>query len=290
MDEEDGNPKGTKTFPMVQADLKLEEMPSSYPSYYNRAFIAASNERRFLIRSAVEEDFEQYAELLTQCIGGCLPYYCMVREYSFSPNLVWQREGSPYHIYRVSETTEGLGSEKLLGFLHLDHNATFASYDQCVRWKSDYTSKRYRLLAELGILKQKDEKKGFEESNLCRIGNRGLARLLPVLDPDLNMGMKVLCIHMGHELLCAFAKGSQRLPPERNPQLSALESTLPYQVVVVCYPNDPLVEAFRSAGFDEKSRDIFSVGEAKRILFARKVYLEDASEGGWSPGGWNPFR
>ncbi|EKE08968.1 MAG: hypothetical protein ACD_16C00231G0001 [uncultured bacterium] len=227
----------------------------------------------FHIRSTGKEDFEKYEAFLSVLMDGYLSQEGLLRKYFFSHNLERQMAGIPYHLYRVSEITEGSDSEKLLGFLHLGRRSTFATEDQRKRWESnpDYPQKLYRLWVELEILEKKDKEKGFEESNLRRIESRGLAHLLPVLDPTLDTKKKAQCIQVGYGLICHFAEEGCSLLPEESP--SGSESTLPYQVIAFCDPNeDSLVDAFRLAGFVEKAKDVYFSG-AFKILFVRKVDL-----------------
>ncbi|MBY0501909.1 MAG: hypothetical protein K2P93_07920 [Alphaproteobacteria bacterium] len=214
---------GEETTKTVRAKWKSSELPGS-----------------FTLESAEAESFPIYSQTLAD-----LPLkdgYPAVEggEGRFNvQNIARQKVGNLYHLYKVSYQEEGQAASSL-GFVQFGRMPS-KGYSEGIEDKPVIHHPIIQKWMMLQITEQAPAAESLADANINRIGNRGLAMILPLFNSHADEGQKRGTIETCYELVCKLTKDEFLLP---------VEGTIPHVAMSLFHPEDPNIPLFSQNGFE----------------------------------------
>ncbi|MBY0501915.1 MAG: hypothetical protein K2P93_07950 [Alphaproteobacteria bacterium] len=223
--------------------------------------------RKVDIRSTSQDDRMRYLALAkNQYQEGYIPH--KIADYFFTRyNLLRQKEGLLWHLYSFS--SEG----KELGFIQIGRLKTFGVFFKGA-WR-EYSSENWEKVMQtwisLEIIKQKERDVECALPNLERIEERGLARILPILDLTLSEEDQEAALEACFHLISRFQQEGERLLAEKKAESYEEESTLPYQVVGEFKQDDSIVHRLQSIGFISTQSPLPQTSREPCAILTKKI-------------------
>ncbi|MBX9786765.1 MAG: hypothetical protein K2Y08_05455 [Alphaproteobacteria bacterium] len=197
-------------------------------------------DRKFFLRSAEPDSFVSYTETLAALpIKAGYPAVEGAEQRFMAQNTHRREAQNPHHLYTLSSQINGNDEIFPLGFIQFGRlpSRGYAEGNEA------HPTAHHPIIQKcisLGITKQIDPEGAFNDANLERIENRGLAMILPLFTPDISPEDRVGAIEATYKFVCEFTKRGKTLP---------VEGTLPYVAVSLFHPSDPNIAAFETSGF-----------------------------------------
>lgn len=227
-----------------------------------------ARDRKFFLRSAGPDSFESYTE--THAAEG-YPAVERSEKHFKRQNVDRQGDKNPYHLYTLSFQIDGNDEILPLGFVQFSWMPSLG-YPEGMGDDPTAYHPIIQNWMDFKITQQKDPEGGFDDDNLERIENRGLATILPFFSSDISQENRTGAVEACHKLVGEFTKRGKTLPEE---------GTLPYRVVSLFHPNDPNIAAFESNGFTTDAGEEFrwwfypNFGAPQpRVMVTRLVEIE----------------
>jgi len=157
-------------------------------------------------------------------------------------NLDRQKNGNPYHFYRLF--FKGKERQVDLGFVQFGRMPTLG-YEEGIAEKGMEHHPIIQTWMKLGITQQKSSVGGLKKDNIERIGNRGIAMILPIFPKEVQESkdlkeIRDTAIEACYEMICWRAQQGKLLP---------VEETIPHAVISLFRPDDSTVLSYLSTGF-----------------------------------------
>lgn len=199
-----------------------------------------AGDRRFFLKSAESESLESYKGVLAALpIKEGYPAEEGSEGRFMLQNTNRQGAKNPYHLYTLSSQTDGSEEISPLGFIQFGRLPS-RGYPEGIESHPTVHHPIIQKWISLGITKQIDSEGGFNDANLERIENRGLAMILPLFTSEILQEDRVGAVEAAYELVCEFTERGKTLP---------VEGTLPHMVVSLFHPSDPNIAAFETSRF-----------------------------------------
>lgn len=223
--------------------------------------------RKIDIRSTSQDDRKRYLKLMkNQHKDAYIPY--KAADYFFTHyNLFRQKAGLLCHLYSFSSD----GTE--LGFIQIGRLKTFGVFFNGA-WR-EYDTENWEKVMQtwirLGIIKQKERDEECVPSNLERIEERGLARILPILNLALGEKDQEAALEACFHLISRFQEEGVRLLAEKKVDSYEEESTLPYQVIGEFKQDDPIIDRLQNIGFTFTQSPLLQKSCESCVISTRKI-------------------
>jgi hypothetical protein len=209
-------------------------------------------EEEFTFRSASESDFYDYSRVLSSLpIKDGYPALDeqTVNRYT-AQNLDRQKDGNPYHFYRLSFKGERMKAD--LGFVQFGRMPTLG-YDEGITPGGTEHYPIIQTWMDLGITRQKSSMGGLGKEDMERIENRGIAMIVPIFPKEVQENQDLgrirgEAIEACYEMVCWRAQQGKLLP---------VEKTDPEAVISLFRPDDPARLSYLSAGFRQNDNPGF---------------------------------
>jgi len=201
---------------------------------------------RVHLESASEKDKEPYREVILgrkRAQGD--PDPTKVDATFKAQNLDRQEAGNPFHLYSVRFQMKD--TFEALGYIQLGRMPSINYPEGPSAENATAHHPIIQKFISLGITQKRDAAGGLDKDNIERIGNRGIAFVLPVLR-DESLKFHNDALKACHELVCKFSIGGSLLP---------VEKTNPHVAMSLLCPEDRVVESFISAHYDVDDNEGF---------------------------------
>lgn len=211
------------------------------PKTVRAVWNSAQTQGRFTFESASSESFEEYQETLQALpLKEGYPSVDRAPNNFAAQNIARQTNGNLYHLYTVSFQAEGQDAETRLGFVQFGRMPS-KGYAEGIEGHPHAHHPIIEKWIALGITQKVDPEDSLEDGNIKRIGNHGLAMILPLFKNEADETQRKGAIETSFEFVRELTTKQNLLP---------VEGTLPYVAISLFHPEDPNVQRFAENGFD----------------------------------------
>lgn len=165
-----------------------------------------AKDRRFFLSSAEPESLESYKGILASLPlkDGYPAEEGSEQRFKFQ-NTDRQGAKNPYHLYTLSSQSDGSEEICPLGFIQFGRMPS-RGYPEGIESHPTVHHPIIQKWMSLEITKQIDPEGSFNDANLERIENRGLATILPLFTSEISQEDRIGAVEAAYELVCEFTK------------------------------------------------------------------------------------
>ena len=219
--------------------FKIQEEEGT-PRTIRAVWNSAQAQGRFTFESAKPEFFVEYQETLQALpLKEGYPAVDRAPNNFAAQNIDRQTNGNLYHLYTVSYQAEGQDAKTRLGFVQFGRMPS-KGYAEGIEGHPHAHHPIIEKWIALGITQKVDPEGSLGDGNIERIGNRGLATILPLFNNEADETQRKGAIGTSFEFVRELTT-SQRLLP--------VEGTLPHVAISLFHPADPNIQRFAENGF-----------------------------------------
>lgn len=181
-------------------------------------------------------------------------------------NIDRQTAGNLFHLLKVSFHENDQEFPTRLGFVQLGRMNS-KGYPEGIDGHPTAHHPIIEKWMSLGVTAKINPDGGLGDPNIRRIGNRGIAMILPLFKNDApgTESFRVSAIEACYNLVYVLTQRDFRLP---------IEATLPHAVVSLFHPQDPNIKRFTEKGFDVDRNEGFGWFYPALITAIKKEKLE----------------